>query len=256
MPWAVRLLLMVSLCGPGAAAADVLLPIPPIPVHIEVEGRPLAVTVSGTVTPAAAGQSDETLRVKLDADLADLQRNLTELLRSQLNQNERCGERISVESATLVPAAPAGALTANLHVEKWACAKAFGKEIVKKLVGGDGVIGVRLTPVVDDHNALRLQADVTSMDATGQLGEMLHSGSLGDALREKIRRTVVSTLGKITSLKETLPPALQEMVVIRGAEFRDGGTGNLTLSLTSEVKLPADQARALLDRLNLSPPGR
>jgi hypothetical protein len=147
-------------------------------------------------------------------------------------------------------------LTANLHVEKWACAKAFGKEIVKKLVGGDGVIGVRLTPVVDDHNALRLQADVTSMDATGQLGEMLHSGSLGDALREKIRRTVVSTLGKITSLKETLPPALQELVVIRGAEFRDGGTGNLTLSLTSEVKLPADQARALLDRLNLSPPGR
>jgi hypothetical protein len=251
---AVRLLLTMALCGPASEAADVQLPIPPIPVHIDVEGRPLAVTVSGTIAPVAAGQSDETLRVKLDADLADLQRNLTELLRSQLNQNERCGQRLSVESATLAPASPSGALTANLHVEKWGCAKAFGKEIVKKLAGGDGVVGVKLTPQVDDHNALRLDAEVTSMDATGQLGDMLHSGPVGDALKEKIRHSLVSALGKITNLKETLPPALQEMVVIRGAEFHDGGSGNLVLALTSEVKLPADQARALLDRLNLSPP--
>lgn len=125
----------------------------------------------------------------------------------------------------------------------------FGKEIVKKLVGGDSVVGVRLTPQVDDHNVLRLAADVTSMEATGQLGEMLHSGPLGDALREKIRRTLVAALQKITALKEILPPAFQDIVVIRGAEFRDGGTGNLTLALTSEVRIPADQARALLDRV-------
>jgi hypothetical protein len=241
--------LILALCASAAGAADVSLRIPPIPVRLDMEGRPLAVTVSGTVTSAAAGQNEDTLRVKLDADLSDLQRNLTDLLRSQLNQSERCGQRLSVESATLAPAAPSGTLTANLHIEKWGCAKAFGKEIAKKLLGGDAAVVVRLTPQVDDDNSLRLAADVTSVEATGQLGEILRSGPLGDALREKIRRTLVSALGKITDLEETLPAALQEIVEVRGAEFRDGGAGNLTLTLTSEIRLPADQVRTLLDRV-------
>lgn len=244
LPW-----MMLALGSLAARAADGALRIPPIPIKLDVEGRPLAVTVSGTVSSAPAAPGGSALRVKLDADLSDLQRNLTDILRAQLNRDEKCGERIAVQIATLVPAAPAATLTANLHMEKWACAKAFGKEIAKRLTGGDATVVVRLTPALEDAGALRLDADVVSMDASGQLGELLRSGSLGDALREKIRRSLVSSLRKVADLKASLPPAVQQIVAIRGAEFRDGGSGALALTITSEMHVTEEQARALLDRV-------
>ena len=239
---------MLALGALTARGADSELRIPPLPIHLDLEGRPLAVVISGTVS-MAAGRGEQVLRAGLNADLSDLQRNLTDVLKAGLDQNERCGERISVQNATLVPQAPSGTLTVNLHVERWGCVKALGREIVKKLVGGDGTVVVRLTPQVEDDDTLRMQAEVVSVDATGQLGDLLHSGQYGDALREKVRKTIVSALRKITDLKASLPPALRDMVDIRGAEFRDGGSGKLLLALTSEARLPEEQARALLDRL-------
>jgi hypothetical protein len=154
------------------------------------------------------------VRLKLDADLSDLQRQITPILRAQLSQDNRCGYRLSVDQATLSPAAPASSLMANVHYEKWGCAKAFGKEIIKKLIGGNGVIRMRLTPVVENSDTVQLRAEVLSIDADGQLGEALRSGSFGEALQEKIRKTIVSAIEKSTKLTESLPPA------VRGAAQR------------------------------------
>jgi hypothetical protein len=33
-----------------------------------------------------------------------------------------------------------------VHYERYACVKALGKEIVKRLVGGNGVVELNLTP--------------------------------------------------------------------------------------------------------------
>lgn len=233
---------------PPAWCADPTWLVPPLTTRIDVQGQPLEVTVSGTLAAAPSVNGQEAIRVKLDADLADLQRNLTPLLAARLNQSNRCGERLSVERATLVPEAPTGLLTAQVHFEKWGCVKAFGKEVVKKLVTGEGTVGVKLTPEVTGGNTLRLAADVTSIDATGPVGDLLRSGSLGDAVREKIRDAVLSALQKSTDLQAALPGAVQEIAAIRGAEFRDGGEGRLVLSVESEIRMSEEQARTLLER--------
>jgi len=227
-----------------AWGAEPVFRIPPVSTTLNIEGQPVQLSVSGSVFTPAADNGRETIRVELNADLADFQRNLTAILGAQLNQSNRCGERLNVLNAKLVPATPAAALTLTAHVEKWACAKAFGKEIVKRLVGGDGTIGVRLTPRVED-GAVKLAAEVTSIQADGSLGELLRS----DAIREKIRATVVSAVEKSTDFKTALPPAVQEIVSIERAQFAGSGEGRLALAVSSQVRIPVAQARELIEHL-------
>jgi hypothetical protein len=189
------------------------------------------------------------VRLKLDADLSDLQRQITPILRAQLSQDNRCGDRLSVDQATLSPAAPASSLMANVHYEKWGCAKAFGKEIIKKLIGGNGAIRMRLTPVVENSDTVQLRAEVLSIDADGQLGEALRSGSFGEALQEKIRKTIVSAIEKSTKLTESLPPAVRGAAALRSVQFSDGGESALWLSLAGEAQITADQAKSLADQM-------
>lgn len=233
----------------AAWCAEPIFRIPPVATTFNVQGQPVRLTVSGNVFASPAGDGQQAIRVELNADLADFQHNLTPILAAQLNQQNRCGERLTVLDTKLVPAAPSAQLTLTTHVEKWACAKAFHKEIVKKLVGGDGVIGVRLTPLVEGGSDVKLAADVTSIEADGSLGELLRSGAFADALHEKIRTTVVSAIQKSTDFKAAVPAALQDVVSIQRVQFADAGGGRLALAISSEVRIPARQARELLERL-------
>lgn len=239
-----RMLLAAAAACFAVWCAEPVLRIPPIVTRIDVHGQPVQIAVSGNVFTSAASGGQETIRLDLNADFADFQHNLTAILAAQLNQSNRCGERLNVLDAKLIPAPPSAALTLTAHIEKWACAKAFGKEIVKRLVGGDGVIGVRLTARVDG-GAIKLAAEVTSIDANGSLGELLRS----DAMREKIRSTVVSAVEKSTDFKAALPAAVQEIVSIQKVDFIEPEKGRLALAITSEVRIPAEQARGLLERL-------
>src|ERR1039458_8396386 len=134
------------------------LQLPPLKTSITVEGQPVAITVWGAVSPA---------HLSATVDLGDFQEHLTPILAAQLNRSDKCGERLSVEKALLLPT---GLLTANVHYERFGCAKALGKEISKRLVGGNAVVEVNLTPaVVDNHIAL--SAEVRKIDADGSLGE-------------------------------------------------------------------------------------
>jgi hypothetical protein len=228
-------------------AADSSFRIPPVRTQLTIEGQPVTVEVSGSVSAAAASPGLETISVQLDAGLSDLERNLTSILRAQLNQSNRCGERLSVERATLQPAAPSAMLTTDVHFEKWGCAKAFGKEIVKRLVGGNGTVKMRLTPELQNGDTLRVAAEVVSIDADGSLGEALRSGAFGDSLKERIRQTIVSAIDKL-DLNAALPPPVREIAALRSAQF-SGEPGNPVLSVTGEVRIPADQARAIVGRL-------
>ncbi len=137
----------------------------------------------------------------------------------------------------------------NVHYEKWGCVKAFGKEIAKKLIGGNGSIEVRVTPVVENSDTVRMRADVSSIDADGQLGEILRSGSFGEALQEKIRKTVTDDIEKSVRLPDGLPKAIREIAVMSGVQFVDPGQGRIGLSITAETRIGAEQARALVDGL-------
>jgi hypothetical protein len=208
-----------------------------------VEGQAIEVTASGSVSRIAP----DVFRLNLNASLASLQENITAILRPQVDRSNRCGERISLERATLVPIAPASLLTAYVHYEKWACAKAFGKEIAKKLIAGNGVIPVKLTPAVEGNN-VRLDPEVGEIQADGSLGEALRSGSLGAELREKISAKLVSTIQKATNLGTTLPPGLESVATVRSVRFA-GDDSHLSLSLEGEVHIPAEKLRPIIEQM-------
>jgi len=215
-----------------------VLTLPPVKTTIQIDQQAIEITLWGTASAASAGQ----LALALTVDLTDLQKHLTPLLAAQLNRSDRCGERLSVERGAMAPTAPGSALTVNVNLEQFACVKAFGKEIVKRLVGGHGVIEVKLTPEVGDNN-ISLDAEVRKIEADGSLGDLLRSGSLGDSLREEISDSIESAIQKAADLKGILPAAIGNAVTIETVQFADGGAGKLWLTIGGEVRLSADQLR-------------
>lgn len=229
---------------PLVSAASLTLAIPPVKTSFAVEGQPITVTTTGTLSSVSKGL----FAVKVSADLADLQQNITGVLRSQLDRSEACGERIAVQHATLAPAAPSSLLTAQLHYERWACAKAFGKQVTKRLVTGNGVVPVKLTPAVE-NNTVRLVPEIGTIEADGSLGELLRSPSFGEMLREKISKALVSAIQKGANLSATLPPAVQNFATVENAQFQDSGSGRLALTLGGEVRVSEEQVQLLVSQL-------
>ena len=212
--------------------------IPPVKTSLNLEGQAVAISLWGTISSEHA----EHARLSVTADLADLQEKLTPILATQLNRSDRCGERLSVEKAVL---SPAGLLTANVHFERFACVKAFGKEMVKRLVGGNAVVKVNLTPSIAE-NRIALTAEVREIEADGSLGEALHSGSFGDSIREKLKTSIESSIQKAVNLKSTLPAGTEGAITLESARFSDGGEGKLFLTTEGQLHLSPEELQALL----------
>jgi hypothetical protein len=211
-----------------------------VKTSLNIEGQPVEIKAWGAVSVAPSGL----FGLALTVDLGNFQENITPVLSAQLNRSDRCGERLSVQRAALVPAAPSAALTVYVHYERFGCVKALGKEIVKRLAGGDGVVDLNLTPSVGE-NGIALAAQVRKIDADGSLGELLRSGSLGDSIRDKIAASIESAVRKSANLKSTLPPEIENVAAIQTLQFADGGAGRLWLILAGEVRIPAEQLRDL-----------
>ena len=212
MRFHLSLLLLIS--ATPAGADSILLNIPPAKSSFDVQGQVVKVTAWGAVSSSPQG----ILQLALTADLRDLQDHIGALLAAQLNRSDRCGERLSVESATLAPAVPAAILTAHVHVERWGCVKAFGREMAKRLVGGNAVVTVKVTPS-PGPDGISMAAEVQKIDADGSLGEALRSGSFETAVKEKIASSIESSIRKGLDLKSTLPPAVASAVALRSARF-------------------------------------
>jgi len=246
-----RLLRFFLLAVGIAAATDNNLPIPAITVPLTIEGQRVTITTGGSI--AKLPGAEDQFRIDLRVDLSDLQRNLTAILQPQIDRSDACSERVQLHEAVLTPLEPSGSLTVKLHYERWACAKALGKKIEKRLVGGNGMVPVKLTPALqpaaDGGPAMvRLAAEVGAIEADGSLGDLLHSGSFGDGLREKITRSMQSAIDKSTDWNASIPPALQSIVKLYKVEFQDGGSGRLMMHAEGEVRVPADQLRAIITR--------
>lgn len=233
-----------------AFGADFGMEIPPVSTSLDISGQAVAIVLSGDIStaPAGSGESEQAFRLNLHADLADFQNHLTPILQADLNQSDKCGERISVENARLAPAAPAGRLTVQLHFEKWACFKAFGKENAKRLLGGNGSVEVLLTPRVEQGNSVHLDAEVGKIDADGSLGELLRSGSLGPALRDKIREALLKALRKSTDFDAVVPEQARPLVTVQSVAFADEGNGRLALSLEGRLSVPGANVSSLLEQ--------
>jgi hypothetical protein len=218
-----------------------VLKIPPVKASIKLDQQQIEITLSGTLSPQPAGS----FALALTVDLGDFQEHLTPVLSAQLKRDDRCGDRLSVERATIVPSPPSSLLTANVNFERFGCVKAFGKQISKRLLGGHAAIEVDLTPVLEEKD-IALTAEVRKIDADGSLGDVLRSDSVGDSIRDKISIAVESAVQKLTDLKSTLPPAIGNAVSIETVQFADGGAGRLLLNIGAEVRLSADQLRSVV----------
>ena len=216
---------------------------PPFIVDTVISGRHLQLPVRISAEPAA-----NLVHIRLTTGLSEMQRDLVPILSAAINQDNRCGERLSVLSADLAADSPSTVLTSMVHVERWACVKAFGKEAVKRLVNGDATVRVRLTPQVADGRTVRFVAEVLSVDASGELGEILHSGSFGDALRDKIRTTLESTLEKALNVHRSLPPSLGALLTLRDAKLGEDDHA-LVFRLTADAAIPAADLAAMLEAL-------
>jgi hypothetical protein len=235
---------------PMSASAQNSLPstfrIPPVKIPFNVKDQTITITASALMSVVSSTHDVSVFQLDLTADLASLQQNITPLLSEQLDKDDHCGERIAIQNATLTPADPASITVVQLHYERWACAKILGKQQAKKLVAGNAVVPVKLTPGVEQNNAeLRLIPEVGEIQADGSLGELLRSGTLGEMIREKIRNSILSAMQKGTNLSATLPPAVQGYVTIQNAAFRDAGGGRLTVVLAGNIRITKEQVQAL-----------
>jgi hypothetical protein len=131
-----------------------------------------------------------------------------------------------------------------MHFERWACGKALGRTIKKRLVAGNGTVRLALTPALVSPTQTRLDTEVREITADGTLGELLRSGSLGNALREKIQASVQSALDKATDARTTLPPALQDLVRLREVSFGEAG-GHLVFLTKADAVIPASRLQQL-----------
>jgi hypothetical protein len=234
------LLCFAPLFAAQVRGEDLVLKIPPVKTSLDIKGQAVKITAWGAVSSGPQGP----FKLELTADLSDLQDNIGALLASQLNRSERCGERLSVENATLAAASPAAVLTARVHYERFGCAKAFGREVVKRLVGGNAVVTVKLTPAAG-ADGISMASEVLKIDADGSLGELVRSGSLGTSVKEKLAGSIESSIRKGLDLKSTLPPAVAAAATLRGSQFVSGTEGRLWFSVDGEVHISAAQFQTL-----------
>lgn len=219
--------------------------IPPVRNSIVFAGQAVVVTASGVISRGVADNGQNRFKVELTADMSDLQHAFTEVLRSQLDQANRCGEQIAIQNAVLTPQEPASAVLVQLHYERWAC---FGGQ-ASEIAEGNGTVEMNLIPAVGSDGALQLAAKIRRVDAEGLLGESLRSGSLGAILRDKTSEAVLSAIRQGGDFKAILPPSAQGNVTLRRAEFEGAGAGKLVAVLDGDIRVSNENATAWIGEL-------
>jgi hypothetical protein len=209
-----------------------------------IAGQSISVPVSGDMVRTSSEAGHNIFHLILGADLYDFQQNIAGILRPALSRSPSCGERVEIKQAQFVPAPPSGMVTAQLHFERWICATGNPTEAS----GGDGTIEVKLTPTVDGKG-LALASEIVRVDATGFLKNMLRSGDLGEGLRDQIAATVLSVLREAANPKVALPPAAQESVSLRKAEFQNAGSDKLGFMLEGELRVSEEDTKLIGEQI-------
>lgn len=242
--------MLAAHASPAAARGEQFtFKIPPQRIPLKLGNQPMTTTAWGTISIGSTDNKTFVLGLQLDADLTDLQQNATGLLRAQLDKDDRCGDQIAIQHVELEPAGPAARAVVQLHYNRNACFKVFGKRQSRKLIGGNGIIQMKFTPVVENHESLRLSPQVESVQADGPLGQLLRSGALGNMVRERITKALLAALEKGTDRSLTLPPAVQNLAAIDGAQFQNEGAGRLGLALEGQVVITPEQIRLIKTQL-------
>jgi hypothetical protein len=238
--------------GRGMGIEDVMgggeltLNLSPVRSVINIEKRPIAITLAGTISKAAA-EDHNRFNMELAADLSDLQQKIGEILESKFNQSDPCGEQVAIQGAALTAQAPASLVATQLHLARWTCFGSLGQAAPNELAEGNGTIELKFTPLVEENRTLQLVPEVNRVNADGFVGEQLRSGSLGTALREEITGLLLSAMQTGVYFKAILPAVAQEHAVIEKAEFREAGGVRVVLDGT--IQISDEQVKLMVNQL-------
>ncbi len=231
--------------GNGKSGADSAFNLAQVKRSITVASQPIAITTSEVISNSVASGGQNTFKLQFTADLSDLQQNITDVLHSELDKSDRCGERIAVQGATLTPSEPASVVLVQLHFERWTC---MGRE-ANEMVEGNGTFAVKLTLSVGDDGAVRLTPEIARVDAQGLIGDLLRSGSPGEMLRDKISESIFSAIRQGSDFNATLPPAARSNATIHDARFQGSSSGKLWVVLGGEIRVSNEQVTLLTSEL-------
>jgi len=243
--------------------------LPSVKTAIDIAGQSISIPLSGATARASAADSHDQFSLRVVADFSDLQQNITGVLRSLLTRSPRCGERLEIQHASLIPQDPASLVVMSLHFERWICQGGSPME----LAFSEGTVEVKLTPSIDlstieqnklDQNktgpnlvaqpsvepnsihpnpSLHLASEFGRVDADGLFRESLISGSLGDTVREQVAAALFPAMATAANLKAALPPVARDSATIRKAQFQDAGAGQLRLVLDGQLQLSDEQTK-------------
>jgi hypothetical protein len=228
---------------------DITFNLPPVKQSVNFRDQAVAITTSGVVTKNAAEGTQDTFTFKLTEDMSDLQQSITQILRAQLDTSNRCGEQIAIQTATLTTSPPTSRVVAQFHFERWTCSTMFGNETIHEMAEGNPTIDVKLTPTVGEDGTLRLVPEIERIEASGLVGELLRTGSLGDLMRDKIANSLLSGMRQGADFKVMLPAAAQGYTTLHHARFEGGSLGKLTVVLDGDIRVSDDKTPALTSEL-------
>jgi len=228
-----------------ANGQDSAFTLPTVKSPVNIGKRTVNVAVSGALSQTAAQGGRRTFNLSLVDDLSDVEQNITELLRGEVEASQSCGQRFSIRQATVAPSTPATLMVIRVHFERWSCSGQSPTELAE----GDGSMELKLTAAVED-GVLKIVATPGRVDATGMVDEALRSGALGEEIREKAAHLVLTAVQAGANFAITLPPAVQNSAVIQSARFQDAGAGNLGVVLGGQVEISNEQADQLASQLN------
>ncbi len=266
-----------------SAGLNLAFSLPQVTNSIDIAGQSIAIPASGAISRTSVGNSATNpmdngrnlFTLKLVADLSELQQNIAAILRAGLNRFPRCGERIQVQDATLIPMAPASVVMAHMHFERWICLLGQSGQSPTQLASGEGEIEIKLTPSVVPGSApssvpgsvpssapspdqsvspqssrLALNAEISRVDADALFRDALRSGALGDELREQVAASLLSALRQGADPKATLPPVAMQLATIQKAQFEDSGAEQLSLVIDGQLELSDEQTKQFATQLN------
>ena len=233
-----------------ASGDDLTFTLPPVQKPVVFGNLNVSVAVSGELSQSSVEGDLRTFKIEMTEDLSDLQQNVSEIMKTQLDEGRTCGKRLAVQQASIMAAAPASSLILRLHFERWSCSPAFGQSSANELAENDGTVEVKLTPAVEKSSGLKLNPEYKRIDAGGMLGEELRSGDLGADLLSKIAKSMLSAVQAGADFNTTLPTPVQAGATIQSARFQDSGAGGLRVVVEGQTRISNEQAKLLANQLN------
>jgi hypothetical protein len=229
-----------------AEGSDVAFNLPEVKNTVKANGLSFDVTANGQLSQIAAQTAERTFKLQITLDISELRENLTDFLRPQLSGGRTCGERLELHQASMTLSEPSSIVGLSLHYENWSCMGGVSQEVAE----GDGSVDVKLHPIVDKPNSLKLQSEFSRIDAGGLMAESLRSGPLGEELRDKLSRSLLSILHDSVDFKKLLPAVVRQLAEVQSAKFEEVGIGKIAVELNGEMKISDEQATLMASQLN------